>query len=114
MNRILHITSGDCAGEILTKADIGGEIFVWHDILYDGPRNPGWPDDDTFGWGTINTGNVVELTVELPANSSLLPRVTLLDSSGAEVADLDGEPADGHFRAEVATDGDYYARVQSF
>jgi hypothetical protein len=44
----LHITSGDCAGDSLTKSDIPGEVFVWHDILYDGPRNPGWPDDDTL------------------------------------------------------------------
>ena len=23
-------------------------MFVWHDILYDGPRNPGWPDEETL------------------------------------------------------------------
>lgn len=46
MNQTLHITSGDCAGDILAKSDITGEVFVWHDILYDGPRNIGWPDDD--------------------------------------------------------------------
>jgi len=46
MGNTLHITSGDCAGDILTKSGISGEVFVWHDILYDGPRNPGWPDDD--------------------------------------------------------------------
>ena len=45
MGNTLHITSGDCAGDILTKSGISGEVFVWHDILYDGPRNPGWPDD---------------------------------------------------------------------
>jgi hypothetical protein len=48
MNGTLHITSGDVAGGILAKAGLGGEIFVWHDILYDGPRNPGWPDDQTL------------------------------------------------------------------
>ena len=48
MNGTLHITSGDVAGGILAKAGLGGEIFVWHDILYDGPRNPGWPDDKTI------------------------------------------------------------------
>ena len=37
MNRTLHITSGDCAGEILAKSGTPGEILVWHDILYDGP-----------------------------------------------------------------------------
>lgn len=48
MKRILHITSGDIAGENLVKSGIPGEVFVWHDILYDGPRKPGWPDEDTL------------------------------------------------------------------
>lgn len=48
MKRVLHITSGDVAGENLKKSRISGEVFVWHDILYDGPRNPGWPDEATL------------------------------------------------------------------
>jgi hypothetical protein len=48
MKTALHITSGDIAGDSLAKSGIPGEIFVWHDILYDGPRRPGWPDDDTL------------------------------------------------------------------
>ncbi|MDW7774019.1 MAG: hypothetical protein SCH71_14125 [Desulfobulbaceae bacterium] len=48
MNSVLHITSGDIAGDSLVKSGVPGEVFVWHDILYDGPRNPGWPDDDTL------------------------------------------------------------------
>jgi len=44
----LHITSGDIAGGSLAKAGLPGEVFVWHDILYDGPRNPGWPNEDTL------------------------------------------------------------------
>jgi hypothetical protein len=48
MKGTLHITSGDCAGDSLAKSEISGEVFVWHDILYDGPRNPGWPDDATL------------------------------------------------------------------
>ncbi len=43
----LHITSGDIAGGRLAKAGLPGEVFVWHDILYDGPRNPGWPNEET-------------------------------------------------------------------
>jgi hypothetical protein len=46
MKTALHITSGDIAGGSLAKSGIPGEVFVWHDILYDGPRKPGWPDDD--------------------------------------------------------------------
>ena len=48
-SNILHITSGDVAGGKLEKSGISGQVFVWHDILYDGPRrNPGWPDDGTL------------------------------------------------------------------
>ena len=46
MSKILHITSGDIAGGSLAKAGLAGEVFVWHDILYDGPRRPGWPSQD--------------------------------------------------------------------
>jgi hypothetical protein len=48
MKSVLHITSGDLAGDRLAKSGISGEVFVWHDILYDGLRKPGWPDDDTL------------------------------------------------------------------
>lgn len=48
MENILHITSGDSAGGSLKQAGLPGEIFVWHDILYDGPRNAGWPDEETL------------------------------------------------------------------
>jgi hypothetical protein len=48
MDNVLHITSGDSAGGSLAESGLPGEVFVWHDILYDGPRNPGWPDDETL------------------------------------------------------------------
>lgn len=48
MTNTLHITSGDIAGENLAKTGLPGEIFVWHDIVYDGPRNPGWPSEETL------------------------------------------------------------------
>ena len=48
MKATLHITSGDIAGSHLKRSGIPGDIFVWHDILYDGPRHPGWPDGDTL------------------------------------------------------------------
>lgn len=48
MKQVLHITSGDIVGENLIKSGVNGEVFVWHDILYDGPRNPGWPDEETL------------------------------------------------------------------
>ena len=48
MSETFHITSGDIAGDSLAKSGIPGDVLVWHDILYDGPRAPGWPDNDTF------------------------------------------------------------------
>jgi len=48
MNSILNITSGDIAGKIIGESGVPGEVFVWHDILYDGPRKPGWPDEETL------------------------------------------------------------------
>jgi len=48
MKNTLHITSGDSAGGSLAQSGVPGEVFVWHDILYDGPRNPGWPDQNTL------------------------------------------------------------------
>ncbi len=48
MKTALHITSGDIAGNSLLKSGIPGEVFIWHDILYNGPRKPGWPDDVTL------------------------------------------------------------------
>ncbi|MDD5483692.1 MAG: hypothetical protein PHP98_08595 [Kiritimatiellae bacterium] len=48
MNKMLHITSGDIAGSSLAQSGVPGEVFVWHDVLYDGPRNPGWPDEKTM------------------------------------------------------------------
>lgn len=45
----LHITSGDCCGKILAESTVLGEVFVWHDVLYEGPRkNGGIPDEKTL------------------------------------------------------------------
>jgi hypothetical protein len=46
VDRILHIISGDIAGENLRKSGICGEVFVWRDVLYDGIRKPGWPENN--------------------------------------------------------------------
>ncbi|MGI9537103.1 MAG: DUF1835 domain-containing protein [Desulfocapsaceae bacterium] len=44
----LHITSGDSSGDTLKETGLPGETLVWHDLLYDGPRTPGWPDSETL------------------------------------------------------------------
>lgn len=54
-------------------------------------------DDDLFSLGTFNTGNVVELTTQLPSQSVLDPNVWLIDADGNALADEDGSPGDGHF-----------------
>ena len=46
METTLHITSGDIAGGNLEKSGVPGEMFVWHDILYEEIRKPGRPDRD--------------------------------------------------------------------
>lgn len=49
MKPILHLTSGDGCGGSLAKSGVPGEVFVWHDVLYEGPRSaPGWPDAGTI------------------------------------------------------------------
>lgn len=37
MRNILNITNGDCAVEIMEKANIPGEFLPWRDVLHDGP-----------------------------------------------------------------------------
>ena len=37
MERILNITNGDCAVDIMKKAGINGDFIPWRDVLYDGP-----------------------------------------------------------------------------
>jgi hypothetical protein len=44
----LHITSGDSSGDSLIQSGVPGDVLVWRDILYDGPRRPGWPGNDTL------------------------------------------------------------------
>lgn len=45
MEKLIHLTSGDTVGESLQAAGLPGEVWVWQDLLYEGPRTPGWPDD---------------------------------------------------------------------
>ena len=70
-------------------------------------------DKDSYALGAFSAGNVIELGTRLPAASPLLPKVTLRDANGAVVADEDGDPLDGHVRATLAADGQYYAQVES-
>ncbi len=44
MGLTLHITSGESPGECLIQSGLSGEVLVWRDVLYDGEREPGWPD----------------------------------------------------------------------
>jgi len=71
-------------------------------------------DEDRFALGVFNEGNVVELSVELPSSSALVPRIRLLDAAGNPLADEDGDPTDAHLLATITTDGAYYAEVGAF
>ena len=66
-------------------------------------------DADLFNLGALTAGNTVELTVRLPAGSTLSPVVRLLDSAGNVVVDGDAVPDDGHFSATLSAGGTYYA-----
>ncbi|WP_460597350.1 DUF1835 domain-containing protein [Geomonas sp. Red276] len=48
MNKRLHIVNGDAAADGLTKSGLPGEVLVWRDLLYEGPREPGWPTEKTL------------------------------------------------------------------
>ncbi|MFW2371914.1 MAG: DUF1835 domain-containing protein [Gammaproteobacteria bacterium] len=37
MDRILNITNGDCAADVMRQAGIAGKILPWRDVLHDGP-----------------------------------------------------------------------------
>ena len=37
MDKILYITNGDCALEVMKEAGIVGDILPWRDVLHDGP-----------------------------------------------------------------------------
>ena len=42
-SRILHITNGRSAGEMLAEAGIKGDFLIWRDLLYEGKRRTGYP-----------------------------------------------------------------------
>ena len=69
-------------------------------------------DEDLFQLGTLSAGNVLELSTRLPSTSSWNGVVTAVDASGVAVTDQDGNPANGHFRGTIPSDGTYYAKVQ--
>lgn len=37
MNTVLNITNGDCAVDIMRKADVYGDFLPWRDLLHEGP-----------------------------------------------------------------------------
>lgn len=37
MIKVLHITNGDCAVQVMKQAGLGGDFLPWRDILHDGP-----------------------------------------------------------------------------
>ncbi|MAF66354.1 MAG: hypothetical protein CMJ84_11945, partial [Planctomycetes bacterium] len=70
-------------------------------------------DEDRYTLGLLNTGNVIELDLTLPNRSNLDAKLRVLDASGTELADEDGDPNDAHYMATVTTSAEYYAEVSS-
>ena len=68
-------------------------------------------DKDMYLLGTLSTGNVVTLTMQLPSSSSWNGIVTVVDASGTPVADTDGNLVDDHFQGTIPANGAYYAKV---
>ena len=72
MTNILNITNGDCAVEIMQKANIPGVFLPWQDVLHDGPVPEGLSLDELSevrakfiierGWGTAD--NIKRLFIE--------------------------------------------------
>lgn len=42
--QVLHVTNGDCAADRIARADLGGEILPWRDVLHEGPVPAGMDD----------------------------------------------------------------------
>ncbi len=101
---VLTLQQGD-AGHLL--ATVAGTVMA--------PESTTW-DQDRYQLGTLTAGNQVALSLQLPADSSLVPRVRLLKADGTEVADEDGDPWDAHFLGTIADgqDGVYYAELSSY
>ncbi|NQT19808.1 MAG: pre-peptidase C-terminal domain-containing protein, partial [Planctomycetes bacterium] len=70
-------------------------------------------DEDTFLLGVLSTGMTVQVSTRLPSTSILMPRVQILDSTGAAVSDDDSNSEDGAATITVPADGSYYARVDN-
>ncbi|MCU0915919.1 MAG: pre-peptidase C-terminal domain-containing protein, partial [Planctomycetes bacterium] len=69
-------------------------------------------DEDFFFLGNLNGGNTVHLSFRLPAGSTLVPKVKLVDSAGVAVTDDEGDPTNGVFSGTTTADGAYYAVVE--
>jgi hypothetical protein len=70
-------------------------------------------DEDYFSLGRLDPGNTVQLTAALPSLSTLDGRVRVVSSQGLDVADSDGDAADGSFSGTIAASDDYYAVVEA-
>jgi hypothetical protein len=46
---VLHITNGDCAAAVLSKA-VQGQILPWRDVLHEGPVHAGLPLEALSRW----------------------------------------------------------------
>ncbi|MEQ9407652.1 MAG: pre-peptidase C-terminal domain-containing protein, partial [Fuerstiella sp.] len=86
-------------------ADVSGTIMAT-----EGGTNT---DEDFYSLGILDSGNIVNLSTQLPALSTLTGKVRVVDSSGTDVADDDGNPNDAGFSGDITVTDQYYAVVEA-
>ena len=107
--------SNDTLGsaDAVSLVQSGGHRLAAVAGLVMGPEGANF-DEDFYGLGLLNAGNVIELTVSLPTNGTLLPLVSVVDENWNLLRNEDTNAWNGHYRATVPTNGTYYALVSSW
>ncbi len=81
------------------EASVAGAILTASDLNY-------------FNLGTIQAGQSILLSTQLPSVSGLNPVVSVYNSAGQYIAKTNGRPFDGVGQIDITTTGTYYALMQ--
>jgi len=82
---------------------IGGDIMRYFGRVF---------DRDYFDLGILNAGNQINLSLDLPDHSTLLPRMRVIGPDG-EITDADGILDNAFFTSNLTVTGDYTVIVES-
>ena len=80
-------------------ANVAGTLLTSSDLNY-------------FSLGTIQAGNSVLLTTQLPSTSLLSPVVSVYNAAGVYIPKTNGRAFDGVGQIDITTTGTYYALIQ--